>query len=259
MNRTLAELPVELLYEIHLFALAPSFPHTCKRIHLVFKNTPSSYRAQYLIACIKDAHTRDYAIPTKLLRYPLCTKEVLEAFHRIAGNTGHTNWATELPRRFFRSLTPKVYKDGSPVWSERDYPLPFLRYLYECPKLNPPPDANSHDGYPLTKAVHAGFVPLIRFLLDHGASPQFKNNLPVLVAIHRKDLALVRLLIERTESDLPAGETKRKGKKRKLEDRVSVTPEMLKTAVKSGARDIVEYFTREKGCVPDMQTLLMLS
>jgi len=43
-----------------------------------------------------------------------------------------------------------------------------------------------------------------------------------------------------------------------LEDRVVVTQEMLKAAVKYRAQDIVEYFTREKGCIPDVQTLKLL-
>jgi hypothetical protein len=33
---------------------------------------------------------------------------------------------------------------------------------------------------------------------------------------------------------------------------------MLKVAVKLDARDIVEYFMKEKGCVPDLQTLQMM-
>jgi len=64
----------------------------------------------------------------------------------------------------------------------------------------------------------------------------------------------VRMLIERAE----AGGGKRGAKKRRLEDRIEVTPEMLKAAVKSKARDIAEYFMQEKGCVPDIQTLHML-
>jgi hypothetical protein len=43
-----------------------------------------------------------------------------------------------------------------------------------------------------------------------------------------------------------------------MEDRISPTPAMLKLAVKCNAQDIVEYFTKEKGVVPDMQTLLMM-
>jgi hypothetical protein len=143
------------------------------------------------------------------------------------------------------------------LWTDEDHPLPFLNYSFTCPKIHPP-DVNSHDGYALTKAVQAGFVPLVRFLLDHGASPRCKNNMPILVAIYRKDLSLVQLLIERVDRDPGTAEQKQKRKKRKLEDRVQVTPDMLKAAVKLNARDIVEYFTKEKGCVPDMQTLLMM-
>lgn len=71
-----------------------------------------------------------------------------------------------------------------------------------------------------------------------------------MVAIRRKDLFLLRLLIER-----PKGTRKR----RKLEDRIQVTSEMLRVAVKCDARDIVEYFIVEKGCIPDMQTIGMIS
>ena len=83
--------------------------------------------------------------------------------------------------------------------------------------------------------------------------PCWKGHLPVIVAIRRKDLALVRMLVERIEPS-PKGS----GKRRKLEDRVEVTPEMLRVAVKCKAQDIVEYLTREKGCIPDMQTLLLM-
>ncbi|KAF8841245.1 hypothetical protein BDN67DRAFT_967441 [Paxillus ammoniavirescens] len=169
-------------------------------------------------------------------------------------------WAPELPRRLFRSLVSKSSTSSKSVteeWTDRDPPLPFLRYLYSCPYLHPP-NANSHDGYALTKAVQVGFIPLVRFLLDHGATPDWKNNLPVLIAIHRKDLGLVRMLVERIDTPKSSQDSKPKGKRRKLEDRVVVTPEMLRAAVKYRAQDIVEYLTREKGCIPDMQTLLLM-
>jgi hypothetical protein len=140
--------------------------------------------------------------------------------------------------------------DGaSPKWAERENPLPYLEYLYGTPGI-PPPDVNSHDGYALTKSVHASFFPLVRFLLAHGASPKCKKGLAVMVAIRRKDLTLVRMLIER-----PKEMTK---KRQKLEDRIQVTSEMLRLAVKCQAWDIVEYLTVEKECVPDMQTLRLM-
>ncbi|KAF9234632.1 hypothetical protein BU15DRAFT_65554 [Melanogaster broomeanus] len=255
---TLVALPVELLHEIQLFAASHALPQTCKSLRDIFRSFPPSYRARYLIACVDLSRVRDCAVLTKMLRYPLCNKDILEAYFRITKPDPAKRWAPELPRRLFRSLLPNKSstssKGATAQWADRDPPLPFLRYLYSCPYLHPP-DANSHDGYALTKAVQAGFVPLVRFLLDHGATPEWKDNLPVLIAIHRKDLGLVRMLVERTDT---GDSNKPKGKRRKLEDRVAVNPKMLRAAVKCRAQDIVEYLTREKGCIPDMQTLLLM-
>jgi hypothetical protein len=156
--------------------------------------------------------------------------------------------AAELPRRIFRSLT------ANERWKEGDSPLPFLNYLYNCSEISAP-DINSHEGYALTKAVHSGFIPLIRFLLAHGASPACKNSLAVMVGIRRKDVSLVRMLVEKESGN--AGK-RRENKKGKPEDRIQVNSDMLKAAVKCGAKEIVEYFTQEKGCIPDMQTLHMM-
>ncbi|KAG0708246.1 hypothetical protein DFH29DRAFT_979529 [Suillus ampliporus] len=253
---SLVALPVELLYEIQLFSASPSLPLACKTLYRIFSASPSSYRAQYLIASLEAAQIKDNTIPTKLLRYPICTVDILEALFRISSDITTLSFAPELPRRLFRSLTPKS-RAKPPVWTDQDHPLPFLNYLFTCPKIHPP-DVNSHEGYALTKAVQAGFVPLVRFLLDHGASPRYKNSISILVAIHRKDLPLVRLLVERVDEESGPDGQKQNGKQRKLEDRVEATPEMLKVAMKLDARDIVEYFMREKGCVPDLQTLLMM-
>ncbi|KAG2341404.1 hypothetical protein BDR05DRAFT_983747 [Suillus weaverae] len=250
-------LPVELLYEIQLFSASPSFPLTCKTLYRIFSASPPSYRAQYLIVSIEAAQIRDGLIPSKLLRYPICTMDILETLFRISSDIIPLTRIPELPRRLFRSLTPKSHAK-MPLWTDQDHPLPFLKYLFTCPKIRPP-DVNSHDGYALTKAVQVGFVPLVHFLLDHGASPRCKNNLPILVAVYRKDLSLVRLLVERVECrELDPEVLKQKGKRQILEDRVQVTPEMLKVAVKLDARDIVEYFMKDKGCVPDLKTLLMM-
>ena len=195
---------------------------------------------------------------------------------------------TVLPRRLFRTLAPRD-TSGEPPWTEEDEPLPFLRFLSTHPRI-PPIAADSYDGYPLTRAVYSAFVPLIRFLLSHGASPECKGGLAVTVAIRRKSLPLVRMLIERDGPDayqeqavvISSGSKKRRRqdgedasgqksgrgaadvpsrgtKRRKLGDRLTISLEMLKTAVKCDARDIVEYFMKEKGCVPDMQTVLLMS
>ncbi|GLB40552.1 hypothetical protein LshimejAT787_0804230 [Lyophyllum shimeji] len=252
----LETLPVELLYEIQLFALSESLPITSRHLHGVFRWAPVSFGSEYLLGRIlSNGPASVSAIFTKALRYPLCTREVLDSLCRRLPR-GHHRGQFELPRRLFRSLAPKT---GPIQWKEREHPLPFLRYLFETPNI-PHPNVNAHDGYALTKAVHAKFLPLIRFLLDHGADPGYKDSLAVLVAIRQRDLGLVKLLIEREESPYePGGGRAGKRKRRKLEDRVEVNRAMLRAAVKCDARDIVEYLTREKGCVPDMQTLLMMT
>ena len=236
--------------------------------------------ADYLLARYfeRPSHRRSSVI-TYVLRFPLCTLPVLAILiqrpslphplqshstdstdtphanrdhnnHNHNGHNRHSDYTScppELPRRLFRQLSTS----GAEA-------LPHLHFLYtsSAPQLTRRrPDIDSHDGYPLARAVSAGAVPLVRFLLDHGASPRRKDALAVRIAIKRRDLPLVRLLIE--PPDAPPDE-RRKGKRRKLADRVKATPEMLKHAVMCGAQDIVEYLMNEKGCVPDLGTLSLL-
>ncbi|KAK7033000.1 hypothetical protein R3P38DRAFT_3313093 [Favolaschia claudopus] len=271
----LEDLPVELLYEVHLYSLSAALPITSRRLREIFDATPPSFRAQFILSHLDGARLSD--VVSKTLRFPLCSVTVLDAVLRSwpedpapthAENSPATpaadqvetppldespprrasQTASELPRRLFRALGPRTDRP----YSNDDDPLPLLRYLYDSPRI-PPPDPNSHDGYALTRAVHAEFTPLIRLLLERGASPAQKHGLAVLVAIRQKKLPLVRMLIERTEPD-----GKRRAKKRRLEDRMEVTKELLKAAVKAHARDIADYFIQEKGCIPDIQTLQML-
>ena len=217
---------------------------------------------------------------TKALRYPVCSEVVLEALLRLPQCPEEVSRSrVDLPRRFFRSLSPR----STNIWTGDDHPLPFLRYLYHHSRF-PRPYADSWEGYPLTKAVAARFTPLIRFLLDQGASPGLKNAMAVHVAIRLKDLALVKMLIEppasslqrssslgRVQSTSTRVEIRRKTpaetedfaststKRRKLEDRVPISQDMLKTAVACNARDIVDYFMHEKSCMPNMHTAKLIS
>lgn len=234
------------------------------------------------------------------LRYPLCSADVLKVIIQNPCYTRFNNTSalrTELPRRLFRKLLPRdtgpagtgtyetehIRRRDRAEWTDEDEPLPFLRFLYDHPRI-PRPYADSHEGYALTKAVHAGFLPLIHFLLDHGARPHWKDSLAVIVAIRQKNLKLVKTLIERDDSmrnaehnrdavnaepDHNIGSSRanrsrnlspqpKSVKRRKLEDRVTVNQQMLKVAVKCDARDIVEYLIKDKGCVPDLQTVLLM-
>ncbi|KAI9061113.1 hypothetical protein FKP32DRAFT_1678457 [Trametes sanguinea] len=302
---TLNHLPAELLYDIYLLALSPSLPLTSKYLYAVFKAAPPSLHAQYLLRCYNlsakySTSARTFGVISKVLRYPICTREVLEAILRspecphIPPPDDPRAPVTILPRHLFRNLTPRD-APGQRPWTEYDEPLPFLKFLYTDPRI-PYPSANSFEGYALTRAVYAGFTPLVRFLLEQDASPACKGALAVTVAIRRKSLPLVRMLIERdgpssadvtpkhaskklqrfaggddgneqgvangssgqTSSGQTSTGTNSGAKRRKLGDRLSVTPDMLRAAVKSDAHDIAEYLMREKGCVPDMQTVLMM-
>lgn len=235
--------------------------------------------ADYLIARYTNLPScRRPNIITYVLRFPICTLSVLAALlnrppfphpaqsssnAETRSNTGtpHSNhdhnhnhhrysdYASgppELPRRLFRQLSAS----GAEA-------VPHLHFLYtsSVPQLSRRPDIDSYDGYPLVRAVSAGAVPLVHFLLNHGASPSRKDALAVRMAIKRRDLSLVRLLIE--PPGVPPDE-RRTGKRRKLADRVKVTSEMLRLAVMCGAQDIAEYLMNEKGCIPDLKTLSLL-
>jgi hypothetical protein len=182
------------------------------------------------------------------LRYPLCTPAVIDAILRRKDCPQIEKTEIALPRRLFSGLGTTERPGG---WKARHAPLPFLKYLYAHPRL-PPPDPNSHDGYPLARAVHAGFYPLVAFLLAHGASPGLKDGLAVKFAIQRRELVLVKMLVE---PDKVGGNS---GKKRKLTDRVELSSSHLRVAVQAKAEDIIDYLVHEKGCIPDMRTLAFL-
>ncbi|TDL20781.1 hypothetical protein BD410DRAFT_821720 [Rickenella mellea] len=246
----LTSLPVELLYEIQLFSLSESLPCVNKRSHEIFKLATSAFRAQFLIACFENVtnkRSRARGVMTKALRYPLCTIEVMETMFK-SPLCPPLDATPELPRRLFKALSSK----GQSEWSYRDAPLPFLRHLYNCDRIRPP-NPNSHDGYALTMAVYADFIPLIRFLLDNGASPACHNRLAVKVAIRKKDLGITRMLIESEWYD-NNGRRGRDYTRPQQDDRIQVTPGLLKIAVQAGAIDIGLYFM-EKGVAPDIDTL----
>ena len=252
--------------------------------------------ADYLLRCFEmqaaqSTGVRWHGFASTVLRYPICTPPVFKAILRhplcppIAPPSPSQRAITILPRRLFRHLEARL--EGS--WTDEDEPLPFLRFLETNPRV-PRLVVDSFEGYALTRAVYAGHVPLIRFLLALGASPEMKDNLAVTVAIRKKNLSLVRMLIERDGPGAAAAEPTTSGlrkrkriqeddggegtsngasgskgthapksaKRRKLGDRVTVNPAMLKVAVQCDARDIVEYFMKEKGCSPDMKTMTAL-
>ncbi|KAH9481421.1 hypothetical protein JR316_0005947 [Psilocybe cubensis] len=236
-------LPVELLYDIELYALSENLPHASHHFNDVYKQASPFFHAKYIIGRVIENNEINLSeVYTKALRYPLCTQKVVEAMQMLLKDFRPSKSAVQLPRRLFKNLAPPT-----PGWSKDSYPIPFLRYLYNAPEI-PRINTNANEGYALTRAVHARFNPLVQFLLAHHASPACRDNLAVKVAVRQKNLEMVKLLVERKE-------TKKKGKRRKFEDRLTLDSDMLKIAVMANAQDIVEYLYREKKILPDLQTL----
>lgn len=247
LGSKLEQLPVELLYEIQLFALSDSLPYSSRLLYDTFNASPNSFRAQYIFGrVLRPSSSWPPDFFSRVIRFRLCSSQVLDIIcNRCADTTGLSK-TTEIPRHLFQHLL-RLQRPSS-EWSDADHPLPYLRHLHKkVPHLN----LNSHGGYALAMAVHGGFVQLIQYLLAFGADPRRKDGLSVLIAVRKKNLHLVRLLVEPGYGGKVNG-----AKKRKIADRISCEryPELLKAAVKCDARHIVNYL-RQKGCVPDMKTL----
>ncbi|KAH7108573.1 hypothetical protein BKA62DRAFT_740204 [Auriculariales sp. MPI-PUGE-AT-0066] len=234
---SLASLPVELLFEIQLSALSSALPYVNKFCYDAFSHAPVSLRIEYLARRHEQPHTI-----SKALLYPLCTPEILQQLLNRPDNPATV--PPSLPRRFFRNLQDNSPPDG---WKDDSFPLPLLRVLFNSGRT-PNPDPNAHKA--LQYAVAARFDQLVEFLLARGADPKRSGARAITIAIEQKNLQRVRLLCERRDQP-------KRGKKRKLEDRVDVDTEFLRLAVKRRAVDIAEYFV-DKGVVPDMDTLRLL-
>lgn len=197
----------------------------------------------------------------------------------------------DIPKRLFRNLPSTAPPSSSTSMSSESLTLsipdgslalfesqdlPYIMHLLSTLQANP----NSARGYPLAKAVLARHVPLICTLLEYGADPTTKDYMAVMLAVGRRDLDIVRLLVERyddsrssimqTHSGIPSSSTfsgrdveerglKRKrrrteknggdnssltmkNKKRRLEDRFQITSEMLELAVKQKSEGMIQYF-----------------
>ncbi|KAI9439870.1 hypothetical protein H4582DRAFT_1943569 [Lactarius indigo] len=227
----LSALPVELLYEIQFYAVSDSLPIVCRRLHHIFTLAPATIKADYLMGRLLVHPNKSYrfSVVSFALRYPLCRKpEVLDVLLRrpVACPPEVTSVVVRLPRWLFRRLGPSG-----------EEALPLLRYLYGLRDLSIRPIPDSHRGFPLASAVKAGAIPLVRFLLEQGASPYSTDALAVRLAIERRDLDLVRLLIDTSKSS--SGE-------------IEVNSNLL------NPREIAEYLMNEKGYVPDLDTISLL-
>ncbi|GAA5875091.1 hypothetical protein JCM3774_003425 [Rhodotorula dairenensis] len=259
---SLEDLPVELLYEIHLASLSSALPVLSRYFRQVFAATSPYHRARYLYLR-HERKTLAHAV-----KYGICDLEVVHALEKQASARGKKLKCPQLPRRLVKGVGRIAGKDPTQV------DLPFITYLLDKYSASP----NSHEGYPLARAVFACHLPLIRLLLAYGADPGLKDGWAVTTAISNGDFDLVKLLMERgTERDdeslsdevvlVAKGSRSAKkrrrdsngggGKRRKMEDRCAATSIMLETAVKAKQWAIVDYLTA-KGARPSLNVLSML-
>lgn len=128
---------------------------------------------------------------------------------------------SELPRRLFRTL-------------RTNDPIPeLLMYLFETYS----PDPNSHNGYPLSRAVLSKNVEVINYLLAKGADPGVRDGLAIEIAVKLGNIGLVRLLVEHQHQSRTNTNT----------GVMEISSKWVEAAVKSGSDAIVSYFVHEKG------------
>ena len=275
---------VKILFMIHLLSDSKDLSCTCKYLNAVYKYTTPVHRAKYIIARynltfwprikrfglsfrMRFAVIRNDII-TFALRFRMCNEATLEAMVNMKDcPVVYKNSRVRLPRWLFRNLEDKPLTKDS-------HPLPLLHFLFSKNKLrlrlsrgDPmfgtfrwtqaaqnslprtilTPDIDSYEGYALVRAVRANHIPLIRFLLDHGATA---THTALRAAIRKRDLNLVKMLIEKDAEDQNVNEN---GKRPRTEDRIVVTQWILEKAIDEGlkAREIVKYFIEEKGVTPD--------
>ena len=251
---------LQILLQIHYAAKNPALALVSTSIH-AFLSPPyvtPSYIAKYLIELYSSSRTD--AILVKALRHPVCTVAVAESLKRIwddrrgyipprpeeakekedkakrkddspvpregEGSSPPSSppprrptkpplTTTELPRRLFRHLA-----------TDSTIP-PLLEYLFaNYPQISP----NSHNGYPLSRAVLCQNKEVIAYLLSHGADPGLRDGLAVEIAVKMGNIKLVRLLVDNPQSKV-----------------VDITPRFVELAVRSGSDEIVQYFVHDKG------------
>jgi len=247
--------------QVHLLSLSPALPIVSRHLRAVFSSSTPHHRARFLFL------RHDHKTFAHAIKYPTCTLDVVHALERLAKARGKRLKCSTLPRRLVKGLgksrSDKAGSKGVDQIVDDIVDLELITYLLATYNASP----NSHDGYPLARAVFARHLPLIRLLLEYGADPALKDGWAVTTAIANGDADLVKLLMEREverdddddegplhevvlERDGGKSSKKRRrdsggggGKRRRLGDRCKATKEMLETAVKAKQWGIVDYLT----------------
>ncbi|XAO27059.1 hypothetical protein I312_105901 [Cryptococcus bacillisporus CA1280] len=246
-------LPVELIQQIHLLALNPFFPVTSRTIYASLHRSSPFYTAQYLLRLYRS-HGPNEALAWDRSRSRRTDSHNDQNRPRQIPIVPPLT-CRELPRRIFRSLP----LPSTPI-------PPLVIYIFDTfgqssdPTYDPSP--NSHKGYPLCRAVLQSNYELASYLLQKGADPSLKDYMAVEIAVSMKDLKMVKLLVEREQNGSGITRTENKSespaKKIKLGDRITVPAKIVESAMKKGAKDIVNYFVYDKKVIPPLSSIMDL-
>lgn len=209
----------QLILYIHYLAenaaLASVHPTIYQNLHYA----SNRYKAKYLLSLHRSAGTSQVIL--KCASHPVCTVDVLKTIR----NLNPTLRCPSLPTRLFRIRTP-------------DEPIPpLLLYLIDTYS----PSVRHPNGYPLTRSVLSGHIPLIRYLLDKGARPGDRDGYAVRIAVQTRRLDIVKLLMNFK------GPQKYKAKS-----------DMVELAMANGADDIVQYFVKD-GVMPPLKSIMKMN
>ena len=238
---------IQLVLWTHYLAENPSFPLAHPTFYHNLHNASRRYIARYLL----DLHRSQGALAfTHCLRHPICDIAIADEIAKIwhARHPDTPLRCTLLPTRLFRQSSTEI--------------PPLLPYLFE--RYSPSP--NDPNGYPLSRSVLSHNEALIRYLLSKGAHPGVRGGLAVQTAVKMKRLDLVKLLVEPPElSPSASAAAKDSGaaekpaiKRQRHEDRYKVGSELVETAMKAGADDIVHYFIKDKGVMPPLRSIMSM-
>ncbi|KAJ9097588.1 hypothetical protein QFC21_004622 [Naganishia friedmannii] len=215
----LDDLPVDILYEIHLLSLSEHLPLINRYLYAALSHPTVTRAARWLIrkyyySSSNARQQRDSRWLCKALECGVCDLEVLQELERIwrdeersvslitatpndaasSATIGDSNTARPRREPLTCPLLPKrIFRHRRSTTSTLAFPIPpILHHLFTTYTPSP----NSHRGYPLCRAVMYADIPLINYLLRRGADPAEKDFLALQIGISRRDMRVVRLLVD---------------------------------------------------------------
>jgi hypothetical protein len=256
----------------------PSLPATSRYLHHALTNASTTYIARYMIFQYRRDGARQ--VLTSAVRRPIVSLPVAKEMVRLWDlERGHSRHATnspfsaasgsstpttpctpqrqrttapalevtQLPRRLFR----RKPAEGQPAID------PFITWLFTHWDF----DLKRKGHRPLVYSVINQNYELVEFLLRRGADPRNSDEFAVRAAVQKKDLRMVRLLVEPFEDEsneqpddslpLPSPRSRKRPRAEeatpKRKDRVPINQTHVQLALEHGTPEIVDYFVHEKG------------